>query len=150
MRRSDVIPALLVLVLSAAIFIETFHLEYYGEVAPGPAFLPVWLAIGGAVLVMLRLLEARRLAGSAAVEWPDRPGLRRIALIVSGLIAVPLLAPAIGMLPTIFLFMAFLLLVVLQQRVVPSLVTIAITGGLIYGIFVRWLGVSLPIGPLGL
>jgi putative tricarboxylic transport membrane protein len=150
MRRSDVIPALLMLVLSVAIFIETFHLEYYGEVSPGPAFLPVWLALGGGVLVVLRLLEARRLAGSAAVEWPDRPGLRRIALIVVGLVAVPLLTSVIGMIPAILLFMAFLLLVVLQQSVVPSLLTIALTGGLVYGIFVRWLGVALPTGALGI
>jgi len=150
MRKSDVIPALLMLALSAAIFIETFHLEYYGEVSPGPAFLPVWLALGGGVLVVLRLLEARRLAGNAAVEWPDRPGLRRIALIVAGLVAVPLLTPAIGMIPAILLFMAFLLLVVLQQSVVPSLLTIALTGGLVYGIFVRWLGVALPTGALGI
>lgn len=150
MRRSDVVPALLLLVLSALIVVETRHLEFYGETSPGPAFLPFWLALAGVVLVALRLLEARRAGGATIVEWPERDGMRRIGLIFAGLVAVPLVAPLVGMVPAIALFMGFMLLVVLRQRLAPSLLTVAVTGGLVYLIFVRWLGVALPTGILGL
>ena len=47
------------------------------------------------------------------------------------------------------LFMAFLLIVVQRRRLLPSLATTAITTGLIYVVFVRWLGVRLPTGLTG-
>jgi hypothetical protein len=48
------------------------------------------------------------------------------------------------MVPAVALLMAFLLLVVLRQPLVPSLVTTAIVAIGIEAIFVRWLGVPLP------
>ena len=48
------------------------------------------------------------------------------------------------------LLVAFVLLFVLRQALWPSLATVGITAGLIYAIFVGWLGVPLPRGPLGL
>jgi hypothetical protein len=150
MRASDVVPALLMLVLSAAFVIDTWTLEFYGETTPGPAFLPVWLAIAGGVLFVLRVAEARRLGGGLAVEWPGRDGLRRVILTFAGLIVVPVVTPFIGMIPAMMLFMAYLLLVVLRQRLGPSLATIAVTGGVVYAIFVRWLGIALPAGLLGI
>ena len=151
MRVSDVVTALLMLALSAAVFLETRGLEFYGEVTPGPAFVPVWLAAAGVVLGVLRLLEARRLSlEQAGVEWPDRPGLKRVILTFGGLVTIPLVAPVLGLFVAIVLFMGFLLIAVLHQRIAPSLVTIAITGGVVYGIFVLWLGVALPKGLLGI
>jgi len=149
MRLGEVIPASLLLVLSAAVFLDTRHLEFFDGI-PGPAFLPVWLAIAGCVLFVLRLLEARRLPVSGGAEWPDRGGLRRVILTFAGLVVIPLVAPAIGMLAAIVLFMVFLLIVVLRQRPGPSLLTVAVTAGVVYGIFVLWLGIALPKGFLGI
>jgi hypothetical protein len=52
--------------------------------------------------------------------------------------------------PALALFVGFLLLFVLRQRLGPSLATLVITAGLIYAIFVGWLGVPLPRGILGI
>ena len=49
MKKSDVVPALLLLVLSAAIAFDTRSLSFWADTTPGPAFLPVWLAIAGAL-----------------------------------------------------------------------------------------------------
>lgn len=148
MRMSDVVPALLMLALSGAIALETRHLGFWADTTPGPAFLPVWLAIAGVLLFALRLLEARRLP--AAVVWPERPALVRVAVILGGLAAVPLLTPVLGLVVALALFVGFLLIVVLRQPPWPSLATIAITGALVYGVFVGWLGVPLPKGFLGI
>jgi putative tricarboxylic transport membrane protein len=150
MRMSDLVPALLMLALSAAIAFDTRSLSFWADTTPGPAFLPVWLAIAGAVLFMLRLAEARRGSGGPAVQWPDRAALARVATIFAGLVAVPLVAPFAGLVPALALLVAFVLLFVLRQALWPSLAAVAITAGVIYAIFVGWLGVPLPRGALGL
>lgn len=150
MRMSDVLPALLMLLLSVAIAFDTRSLSFWADTTPGPAFLPVWLAIAGAVLFVLRLVEARRLGAGAGVDWPQRRALMRIAMIFAGLVTVPLLSPLVGLLPALALFVAFLLLTVLRQPLWASLFTAAVTTGLVYAIFVGWLGVPLPKGVIGI
>jgi putative tricarboxylic transport membrane protein len=149
MKKSDVVPALLMLVLSAALAFETRGLSFWADTTPGPAFLPAWLAIAGLALVVLRLVESRRAPG-AGIEWPDRPAVTRVAMILGGLVGVPLLSPLAGLVPALALFVAYLLLAVLRQPLGPSLATLAVTVGLVYGIFVGWLGVPLPKGILGI
>ena len=149
MRMSDVVPALLMLALSGANALETRSLSFWADTTPGPAFLPVWLAIAGVVLFALRLAEARRLRG-ARVEWPDRAALARVATTFAALLVVPLLTPLLGLVPALALLVAFILLVVLRQALRPSLATVAVTTGLIFVIFVLWLKVPLPKGVLGI
>jgi putative tricarboxylic transport membrane protein len=148
-RMSDVVPALLMLALSGAIALETRGLSFWADTTPGPAFLPVWLAIAGVALFALRLAEARRLR-SASVQWPDRAALVRVATTFAVLLVVPLLTPLLGFVPALALLVAFMLLVVLRQALGPSLATVAVTTGLIYVIFVLWLKVPLPKGVLGI
>lgn len=148
MKKSDVVPALLMLALCAAIAFDTRSLSFWADTTPGPAFMPVWLAIAGAVLFVLRLVEARRAA--SRIEWPDRPAMLRVAMILAGLVAVPVMSPLAGLVPALALFVAFLLLAVLRQPLWPSLATLAITVGVVYGLFVGWLGVQLPKGGLGI
>lgn len=148
MKRSDVAPALLMLALSAAIAFDTRSLSFWQDTTPGPAFLPVWLAVAGVVLFVLRLLEARR--SPVVIHWPDRPALLRVAVIFAALCAVPVLSQLLGLVLALGAFVAFLLLGVLRQPLWPSLATLAITLALVYGIFVGWLGVPLPKGMLGI
>lgn len=148
MKLSDVVPALLMLALSAALAFETRGLSFWADTTPGPAFMPVWLAVAGVVLFALRLVEAR--TSATTIHWPDRPALVRVAMILGGLIAVPLVSPLLGLVPSLALFVAFLLLAVLRQALWPSLATLAVTAGLVYAIFVGWLGVPLPKGILGI
>lgn len=148
MRRGDVFPALLMLALSAAIALDTRGLSFWHDTTPGPAFLPVWLAVAGVVLFLLRLLEARR--SPEVIAWPARAALVRVVVILGALAAVPLLSPLVGLVLALGLLVAFLLLIVLRQPLWPSLATIAITVGLVYAIFVGWLGVALPKGAFGI
>lgn len=149
MRWSDVIPALLMLALSGAIALDTRSLAFWSDTTPGPAFLPVWLALAGVLLFVLRLAEARRVRADL-VQWPGKPALARVGAIVAGLAAVPLMAPFAGLVPALALFVLFLLLGVLRQPLWPSLATVGVTTGVVYVVFVGWLGVPLPKGPLGI
>jgi hypothetical protein len=147
MKMSDVVPALLMLVLSAAIAFDTRSLSFWADTTPGPAFLPVWLAVAGVVLSVVRLVEARRYR--EVIAWPERAALLRIAVIFGVLAVVPLLSTLVGLVLALGLFVAFLLLVVLRQPLWPSLATVSIIIGLVYAIFVGWLGVPLPKGLIG-
>ncbi len=149
MSMSDVIPAIIMLVLSVIVVLATWSLGYWIEFTPGPAFAPVWIAAAGVVLVILRLTEARWAGAAAGVEWPDRNALVRILLTMGGLVALPILSPILGMVPSVALFIAFFLLVVARRRLVPTLTTVAVTTGLVYGVFVLWLGMRLPTGLFG-
>ena len=71
-------------------------------------------------------------------------------MILGGLVAVPLVSPLLGLVPSLALLVAFLLLAILRQPLWPSLATLAVTVGLVYAIFVGWLGVPLPKGILGI
>jgi putative tricarboxylic transport membrane protein len=147
MKMSDVVPALLMLALSAAIAYDTRSLSFWSDTTPGPAFLPVWLAVAGVVLFVLRLVEARRYR--EVIAWPESAALVRIAVIFGVLAVVPLLSTLVGLVLALGLFVAFLLLAVLRQPLWPSLATASITIGLVYAIFVGWLGVPLPKGLIG-
>jgi hypothetical protein len=150
MRLLNVLPAIFALTLSALIFGQTYYLTYYGETSPGPAFFPFWIAGLGVLLFVFELLDARRKGASTDAEWPSRSEFARVVLAFGALCLIPVLSPLIGMLVSCVLFMLFLLIAVLRQRLAPSLLTVAITAGLIDVIFVRWLGIALPQFSLGL
>ena len=152
MRISDAVPALFILALSALAVFGTWDLGYWSGTTPGPAFLPFWVAGVAVPVAILQLVEAWRAAGADAqsgAEWPDRPALKRAVLAFGGLVAIALLTPVLGMVASIVLFIAFLLVVVLRRPLWPSLATVAITSGVIQAIFVWWLGLPLPVGAIG-
>jgi hypothetical protein len=140
----------MILALSAAVFFESRDLPYWSDTTPGPGFFPRLIVVTGVVLFLLQFAEAWRSAGQQVAEWPDRTGLARAGMTYAGLAGLAILAPMLGMLPSIALFLVFLLIVVLRQTVQSSLIAAAITLGVIYLVFVRWLGIALPTGPFGI
>jgi hypothetical protein len=149
MRISNVVPGVLILALSAAIFLDTRHLTYWSETTPGPGFFPYWLVLAGVAVFLLQLSEAWRAGREVTLDWPDRSALFRALATYGGLVAFAALTPVLGMIVSIVLFVVFLLIVILRQPVWPSLLATTITIGLIYMIFVRWLGIALPTSSLG-
>jgi putative tricarboxylic transport membrane protein len=149
MRMVDVAPAVVMLGLSTTVFLGTLELPYWADFTPGPAFLPIWIAGAGAFLSVILLVQAWRSGGAGKPEWPDKAGAIRVGLTTIGLILCVPLAPFLGFIAVAFLFMTGMMMGILRRRFVPSLLTAAFTGGLIYVVFVWWLRVALPTGPLG-
>ncbi len=54
------------------------------------------------------------------------------------------------MVPGVALFVVLFLYGLMARPLVPSLITAAVTTGMIYFIFVRWLDVGLPTGYFGI
>jgi hypothetical protein len=149
MRTLDVAPAVVMLGLSALVYAGTRDLAYWSEFTPGPAFLPTWVAGAGVLVSVVILVQAFHKGGSARPEWPDKAGGVRVLLTTLGLILCVPLAPHLGFVATTVVYMVGMMLGILRRKLVPSLLTAAVTGGMIYTVFVWWLRVALPIGPLG-
>lgn len=150
MRIIDVAPASVMLGISAVVWGGTRELPYWADFTPGPAFFPRWIAGAGVLLSVILLFQAWRAGGVAKPEWPDKPGAIRVGLTTVGLILCVPLAPYLGFVATAVVFMVGMMVGILRRRFLPSLLTALGTGGLIYAVFVLWLKVALPAGPLGI
>jgi putative tricarboxylic transport membrane protein len=150
MKAADILSACVMLALSAVVFAATRDQPYWADFAPGSAFAPLWVALAGAAVSIALIVGALRRQSNPPADWPDRQGLQRVALTAAGLWGVVIVAPVLGLIPAAVLFMLFLLLLVVRRRLVPSLITTAITGALVYGVFSAWLGIAFPKGILGI
>ncbi len=149
MKTAEAAPALVMLGLSVGVIVGTRQLPVWSEFTPGPAFAPLWIAASGIVVSILLLIKAWRPAGAARIEWPGRTAAVRIVLTTVGLVASVFLAPYLGIVSTSGLFTLGMLLGILRRSLVWSVTTALCTAGLIWGVFIYWLAVALPTGPLG-
>jgi hypothetical protein len=147
---SEVVPPLLMLALSAVVVFGTWHLGYWSDTTAGPAFAPVWIAAVGALLAILQLRAARSAGWTGVYDWPDAVGMKRVAVTFSGLIVFSAVSPILGMVACVALFVFLFLWGLLARPLVPSLFTAAVTTGLVYLVFVRWLSTGLPAGIFGI
>jgi hypothetical protein len=150
MRGVNIATALVFLALSAAVAAGTWHLPYWSDFAPGPAFATIWTAAAASVLALLLLVQERRAPSEEPGDWPDRPAWMRVVLTAVALCLTLVLAPTLGFPVSVALLTLFVLTVVERRRIVPSLVVTALTAALIHGVFVAWLSVALPKGILGI
>lgn len=150
MRMSEVVPPLLMLALSAVIVLGTWHLGYWRDITAGPAFAPVWIAGVGALLAILQLRSVRSAGPAAVYDWPDAVGMKRVVATFSGLVVFVAVSPLLGMVPGVALFVFLFLWGLLARPLVASLLTAAMTTGLVYAVFVRWLNTGLPTGVFGI
>jgi len=150
MRRADIVSAALLLVLAAVVAGGTLDLPYWSEFAPGPAFAARWVALVASILAAVLLWEALTRREHAAIEWPDREGMRRVVLACVLLWAFLAALPWLGFTVDAALLMLAMLLGVQRRRPIPSLVATAITVAGAWGLFIAWLQIKLPAGPWGI
>ena len=150
MRSADRIAGAALLAL--AIAFATFALRryaYWGENGPGPAFLPFWVGLVLGVLAMLQLIGALRSRDPGEPWLPDRTGLVRIGIVLGATVGYVALLGVLGMAIATALFLVVLMRWPDRQPW-PTAVAVAVAvAALNYVVFVRWLHVPLPEGPLG-
>ena len=150
MRSADRIAgaALLALAVAFAVFALRRH-AYWGENGPGPAFLPFWVGLVLAVLAMLLLVGALRSKDPGPPWLPDRTGLVRVGIVLGATIAYIALLGALGMTIATALFLVVLVRWPDRQPWRTAIGVAIVVAALNYVVFVRWLKVPLPEGPLG-
>ena len=150
MKRLEQVAAGIMLILAAVLVFATGDLIFWDGMSPGNRFVPLWLAGGITLLSVLLLREAARRTVDEPADWPDRPGLIRVAGTFAAICAFPFLVDGLGFLLTIAVFMAIMLFVLLGRRPLPALLAISVTTLVIYIVFISWLSIPLPKGFLGI
>ncbi|GAB4071195.1 tripartite tricarboxylate transporter TctB family protein [Ancylobacter sonchi] len=150
MKVTNLVTAVLLLALSVLVLLGTWELPYWADFAPGSAFAAFWVALVGLVLALALLVSTLADDGREPHGFPDRRGVARVAALTAGLWLMVLLIPLLGFMTAAIAFSLFLLLGIERRPLVPSLFTTAVVSGLVYGVFIAWLGIALPAGPFGL
>ena len=149
MRAANLAIAAGAILISMAILVGARQYPFWARTAPGTGLMPVLLGVAGLILGLTLLINTLRKPPSDPLDLPDRAMLLRIVWAMVGLVLVMLLTPVVGLLLALIAFMLFMMLGLLRSPMLPSLLTTAITAGLVYGVFMRWLHVPIPTGPLG-
>jgi putative tricarboxylic transport membrane protein len=155
MTRADFFGGLLLSAFFGATLWEAWTFQYGTEFAPGPGFAPVWLsAIGLCVSLLIAVNELRALRGGEASDKAAAPaleknGLVRVAFTLLGLAAMVFFVNSLGLVISLLLFLLYLTLFV--QRHTASIGIGASVGTVVfvYLVFVFFLEVPVPKGPLG-
>jgi hypothetical protein len=148
-KRIDIVAALVMLALSAAVAYFTAGLPYWTAFAPGPAFASFWTAGAGAVIGGVLLFQALTTHDDEPAEWPDRVGARQVIWGTAALWLLFVMLPWLGTMISGLIFMLLFLLFIGKRPVLPSIFASVLTVGIIEAVFVYWLHVDLPEGVLG-
>ncbi len=150
MRKADMTSGAILIGLSGLVAIGTLELPYWPDVTPGPAFAARWVALVGAVLGIILFWQAAGRGEEFPIEWPEPAGTRSVVYACGLLWLFCLSLPFAGFVTSGAVFMMAMLVGVQRMPVWPSALAtlITIAGG--YGIFIKWLQVKLPLGPLGI
>lgn len=146
MQRIHQAAALVFLAFAAILMWQSWSLEYYTKLGPGPGFFPFWLGVvlGGLVLVWLVQVSCRAGRPKEAAFLPERSGILRILAIIAALGATAGLMDLLGFQLAMFLFLGFLLRVLGHQTWwMTAIVTLLGSVG-VYHVFGRYLDVQLP------
>jgi hypothetical protein len=155
MTRADLYGGLLLAAFFAAALWEASSFQYGTEFSPGPGFAPVWLSAVGlcvSLLIAAHGLRAMRAGHGSEGKAPslEKPGLVRVGLTLLGLAAMVLLVEPLGLALAILLYLLFLTVIVQRHSLVMAVGTSVGTVVFVYLVFVYFLEVPIPKGPLGL
>jgi putative tricarboxylic transport membrane protein len=146
MLTGDRIFASLIGLFGVVWIVQSRHLTYWGEFAPGSGFLPIWLGIVLVALVAAYLVASFRDPVLSAAA-PSRP--RHVGAIALGLIVCIGLLEWLGFVVSVALYLAFLV-GWLERRPLRDVAIVSLGASVgLWLIFKAWLKVPFPEGPWG-
>ena len=151
MGRNNVISAVTLLALALAALFEASKLPFGRLSAPQPGFFPVILAVLLATFSLILMAQAigESKEESAASRVPTATW-KRIVLAIAALVIFGVLFESLGYIISTFLFLAFLLRAVEQQKWSLVVIVAFFTSLATYLVFGLLLNTPLPGGILGL
>lgn len=156
MTRADLVGGLLLSIFFGVALWEASSFQYGTEFAPGPGFAPVWLSASGlCVSLMIAANGLWAMRGGENFEERAAPALEkwgvvRVVLTLLGLAAMILLVESLGLVLAMLAFLLYLTLVVQRHAIAVGVGASLGTVAFIYMVFVYFLEVPIPKGPLGL
>lgn len=150
MSRADRIGGILLLLFSVWFGVAARRYPYWADTGPGSGFLPFWLSLTMGILAVGLLLTAPRPGSPADETWLPR-GRRLVRLVAVAVTTVVFAAfmDRIGMILGTGIFL-FVMLRLIEGYSWARSLAIAVGGAAgAYLLFVHWLSVPFPVGPLG-
>jgi putative tricarboxylic transport membrane protein len=149
MAKADRVSAILLLFFSGLVILQSRALPYWTADSPGPGFLPFWL---GVLLACASAALLARTFAPVAVDrlvFPNREAAFRLTIVVALTITTAALALVVGLVVASGVFMGVTLTYLRPGRARANWATALCTALVVWLLFVRWLAVPLPAGPLG-
>jgi putative tricarboxylic transport membrane protein len=147
MTRRDAIAAAVMVLVAAAVGVESARLLPYGAVRnPGPGFFPWWTSLTLGVLSLVLLVVSSRTRPSAIADDGARR-LGKVAGVLAILAVYSVALEPIGYPIATFVLVLFMLRVTEPQRWLLALAMAVLAAGGSYLVFAVWLAVPLPAGP---
>lgn len=148
MKNAGFVIGVVILLFASLILWQSFSLEYYSELGPGPGLLPLWLS---AFLIILSLLFMAKSLKKSIILFseilPRGRGLGNILTIIGAVIFFIIVAPMAGFTAAGILMLSFILLRDYKWYMALA-VSSTVTVSLFY-IFKFFLNVPLPVNALG-
>lgn len=148
MRKTSIIAGALAAIFSIVIVVASLSMEYYSSIGPGPGFFTFWLSlILGLLSIGWMFQEFRRKPKEGDEKktlFPRGKSLVHELEILGAMVFMALFMDILGFQISMFLFLAFLLLILGKVNKTTTLI-ISLVGsvGLFY-LFTGWLDVQLP------
>jgi putative tricarboxylic transport membrane protein len=144
--KGELALALLFVALGGLWIVRAATMPLWDGFAPASGFMPLWygillVALAGVIVANLWLGKA-----PPAAEQPIGKALVVLAALAAAIVGVPL----VGFALSIFLLMLVLFVAVERLPLGRSMLVAAASSAVLYLVFRTWLGVPLPVGPLGL
>ena len=151
MKRGWQVASVALVAIFALFAFESFQLSLRDALGPGPGFFPFWLGLLGvalAVVLLTQLHLGRVDLGTDALVF-DRAGLRKVVLVLVGLIVATALLDVLGFRLSMLLLIPYVLVVLgVRNWVAVGICAVAGSFG-VYYVFSDLLKVPLPAGIFG-
>ena len=149
-RVGDMASGILLALLGLGVVLAAFQIKGAPDVRMQPRTLPLILGCAVGVAGVALALRAWRYQGPVrTVPWPNRTGLLRVLTTLATLAVFLFLVEPLGMPLGSGLLVSFLVWYLGGYRPIYAGLLGLATGGIVYGVFIRLLQLSFPIGPLG-
>lgn len=148
MKNLDLISGIVLLIVGAAVFVQSLSYPIGTFRTPGAGLFPLIasiLLIGlSAILTVQAVLPKKGRAGAPIPFFPEKGALRRILLGCAGMIGYRYLLPVIGFGPSTGLFLLFLIRFLGGYGWKLSLFYSAVSAVFFYYLFEVWLQIPMP------
>ena len=148
-RSADIASGCFLILLGIVVLIAASQIKGGMEERLPPRTLPY--TVGGTILACgaLLALKARRPAGrDIPIKWPDREAMIRIAVSLLAIVVFIAVMTPLGFPLSSALYVAFSIWYLKRSGALTALISGILTGTLSYFVFIRLLGISLPLGTL--
>lgn len=153
MKKGDRVFAIICMGLSLWLIIEALQFDYLSEFGPGPGFEPFWLGVFLAILsISLFINTIRRKAGEEDEKsrLPGWKSLGRVGLILLIIAGFALSFNTLGLVLTVFLFVATILYTLEKISILKSIFYGIMFSASVFLIFSYWMDINFPKGFLGI